>query len=266
MTFPDAILLGVIQGLTEFLPVSSSAHLVFTQHFLPGFRQPGILFDVLLHLGTLGAVFIYFRQEISRIVRGFLSPRSEGGGEGRRMGWLLIVATVPTGIIGLTFKDFFEALFTQIQPVAASLLVTGGLLFLAERMRSDGRGIGAMRVPDALIIGVMQGVAIIPGISRSGSTIAAGLFRGLDRELAARFSFLLSIPAILGAVVVEGRHAASVPPEDVLPYLAGTIVALVVAYSTIGWLLRLVQEHRLRYFAYYCWILGLAVLGYTFLT
>jgi undecaprenyl-diphosphatase len=263
MSFADAILLGVVQGLTEFLPVSSSAHLVFAQHFLPGFRQPGILFDVLLHLGTLGAVLIYFRRDLLWVARGFLMPGVGDGGEARRLGWLILAATVPTGIIGLAFQDFFESLFTQIQPVAMSLLVTGGLLLLAERRQGDGRGIGDMRVPDALIIGVMQGVAIIPGISRSGSTIAAGLFRGLDRGLAARFSFLLSIPAILGAAVVQGRHVAFVPPEDVLPYLAGALAALIVAYLTIGWLIRLVQERHLRYFAYYCWVLGLAVLAYT---
>lgn len=251
MSVFDAILLGIIQGLTEFLPVSSSGHLVIAQHMIKDFKQPGVLFDVMLHFGTLGAVIVYFWRDIIGILKSVINNR----GEERNLFWLIIAGTIPTGIIAILFKDTFEELFKSASAAASMLIITGVLLFISDCIKNPFRK--AMNLWDAIIIGVVQGIAIIPGISRSGSTISAGIFRKVDGETAGRFSFLLSIPAILGAVVLEAKNFSEVDRAEILPYIIGTIVAAIFGFLTIGLLMRIIRRRRLSYFAYYCWAVGL---------
>jgi undecaprenyl-diphosphatase len=255
MTFFEAIFLGILQGATEFLPVSSSGHLVLAQHLLPDFHQPGVLFDVLLHVGTMVAVAIYFWKDLVGLATS-LWRRDPKAAEDRRMLNLLIIGSVPTAIIGLSFKDLFEGLFEQPVLVCAMLLVTGTLLVLAERYRSGDRKQGQMTVIDALVVGTVQGFAIVPGISRSGSTIAALLFRGIDGETAARFSFLLALPAVFGAALLSARDLGQVASQQIPIYLAGTGAALLVGLLCIHLLMGVVRRRRLSWFAIYCWLAG----------
>jgi len=275
VSLPEGILLGIVQGLTELLPVSSSAHLVFAQSLIEGFRQPGVLFDVMLHVGTTLAVTLFFRREIGEILVALLPKgyrRSLSGridtalndgwvGTRRRLLLYLVVATAVTGAIGFSFKDIIHELFESVAFAAAMLLVTGVLLFLSDRVKNPVRTEAEMNLLDGIVIGVIQGIAVLPGISRSGSTITFGLFRGLEGQTAARFSFLLSIPAIAGAAILEARHAEAVPPGEMTVYAAGALAAAVVAYMTLKFLFFVVRKRNLRFFAYYCWIVGAAVLA-----
>ena len=267
-----AVILGLVQGLTEFLPVSSSGHLVLGQYFF-NFREPKILFDVVLHLGTLVAVVVVFQSEIRALLAelfslpGHLKGRGAWGKAWRerpmfRLLALIVVGTIPTAFLGFAFRDLFESLFSSPPAVGAALLVTGTILFLTRWSPDRGRTVGRFRVSDALTIGLAQGLAITPGISRSGFTISVGQFLGLDRELAARYSFLLSIPAILGALVLQltnsSTHGAS---AGVLT--AGFTAALVSGLGALIVLLRVVRKGRLHYFSFYCWVVGLLTLGLT---
>ena len=202
-----------MQGLTEPLPVSSSAHLVIVPALIPEFHQPSVAFDVLLHLGTLLAVVFFLRREIGELIASLLPAGTEGrpvrGTDAgartanRRMVLWLLIATFLTGVIGLLFKDRIESLFESVETTACMLFVTGILLFLSDRVKTNRRGKDEMNLMDGIVLGLVQAVALIPGISRSGSTITFGIFRGLERETAARFSFLLSIPAIGGAAILK---------------------------------------------------------------
>lgn len=275
MSLLEGIILGIVQGLTELLPVSSSAHLVFAQSLIEGFRQPGVLFDVMLHVGTTVAVALFFRKEIGEILTALLPKGYRRSLSGRldtalNDGWVdtrrrlllyLAVATAITAAIGLSFKDIIHELFESPAFAAAMLLVTGALLFLSDRVKNPVRTEAEMNLLDGIVIGVIQGIAVLPGISRSGSTITFGLFRGLEGETAARFSFLLSIPAIAGAAVLEARHIDAVPPGEAAVYAAGAVAAAAVAYLTLKFLFFVVRKRNLRYFAYYCWIVGAAVLA-----
>ena len=253
-----AVLLGLLQGLTEFLPVSSSGHLALAQSLIPGFSQPGVLFDVTLHIGTLVAVCIYFWQDLWGMALSLFSSGRGDAAASRRMLWLLIAGSVPTAAIGLLFREQFEAMFSDIYGVGVWFIVTGVLLFLTDRVSTRGRELSAMGLLDALVIGIAQGLAIIPSLLRSGTTIAAGVFLGLERGLLVRYSFLLSIPAVAGAFVLElvtHRHEA-LQGFDPLAYGAGTLAALVVGYWSIGVLLNMTRSRRLSVFAYYCWAVG----------
>jgi undecaprenyl-diphosphatase len=255
MTFIDAILLGGLQGATEFLPVSSSGHLVLAQHLLGDFQQPGVLFDVLLHLGTMIAVVMYFWNDLVGLISS-LWRRDETAPRQRHMLSLLIAGSVPTAVIGLLFKDFFIGLFDRPALVCVMLLVTGSLLWLAERLRSRAPARLEMTYVDSIVVGTVQGCAIIPGISRSGSTIAALLLRGVDGETAARFSFLLALPAVLGAALLSLKDLDSVAVSEIMPYLAGTITALVTGLLCIHMLMGVIRRRRLHWFAVYCWMAG----------
>lgn len=262
MTLLQALFLGTLQGLTEFLPVSSSGHLAIAQHFMEGFDQPGVLFDILLHVGTMIAVVLFFWNDIKILAA---SPFRSGGDSGihRKMLLLLVVGSIPTAIIGLTFKDFFEGLFDNLVVVSSMLLVTGTLLFISERFRRGTRKQGQLTISDALVAGTAQALAIIPGISRAGSTIASLLLKGVDGETAARFSFLLALPAVFGAALLslgDIRHVA----VDQLPlYLAGTAAAFVAGYFSIRFLLAVIRRRRLFAFAIYCWFAGAFFLNYS---
>lgn len=255
MNFFDAILLGILQGASEFLPVSSSGHLVLAQHLLGDFKQPGVLFDVLLHVGSMVAVVIYFWRDLSGLVSS-LWRRDETAIQQRYMVWLLFAGSIPTAIIGLLFKDFFVGLFERPIIVCIMLLVTGSLLWLAEWLRSRERSRKEMTFMDAIVVGAVQGCAIIPGISRSGSTIATLLLRGVDGETAARFSFLLALPAVFGAALLSVKDLDSVAVGAVFPYIAGTIAALVTGVLCIHLLMGIIRRQRLHWFAFYCWFVG----------
>ena len=255
MTFFQAVFLGLLQGLTEFLPVSSSGHLAIAQHFLHGFAQPGVLFDVLLHLATACAVVVYFRRDCLLLAK---APFSNGPEAPlyRRLLKLLVIGSIPTAVIGLLFKDFFISLFHNLTVVSLMLLVTGGLLFLSERLRSGHRREGDLTLWDVLLVGTAQGGAIIPGISRSGATIAVLLLKGVDGETAARFSFLLALPAIVGAGFLSVGDLSEVSAAGLPIYLTGMLVAFATGLLSIHWLLAVVRRRRLYAFGFYCCLVG----------
>ena len=256
MSLIDAILLGILQGATEFLPVSSSGHLVLAQHLLADFQQPGVLFDVLLHVGTMVAVVIYFRRDLAGLILSLWQSGPKADQQRRLLG-LLVAGSIPTAAIGLTFKDFFEKIFDRPDLVCLMLLVTGCLLWLAQQLRGSKSPRQQLNLLDALVVGTAQGAAIIPGISRSGATIATLLLRGIDGETAARFSFLLALPAVSGAALLSLRDAGGIPQESGLAYLAGALAAMVTGLVCIHLLLAVVRKQRLHWFALYCWGVGL---------
>ena len=259
-----ALLLGVLQGFTEFLPVSSSGHLVLAQELLPGFSQPGVLFDVTLHLGTLVAVCLYFWKDLWTLLLSMI-PGDKPGVDtttNRRLLWLLFIGSLPTVVLGLLFRKQFEAMFNDIFGAGIWFIITGILLFITDRVTTSERSLSAMSTLDAFIIGVAQGLSIIPALSRSGATIAAGVFLGLERVLLVRYSFLLSIPAVAGAFLLElfSHRQETFQAADLLAYGVGMLAALVVGYWSIAVLLNLTRSRRLSMFAYYCWAIGIVAL------
>jgi undecaprenyl-diphosphatase len=245
MNILSSILLGIIQGLTEFLPVSSSGHLVIVQQILPNFDQPGILFDVVLHAGTLLAVVVYYWRRLLKIDTRYLS--------------LLIIGTVPSFIAGTFFYGIFEEMFTSIKLVGYMLIITGTLNYLTDIKisRKHGSGQGPSL---SIMVGLAQAFAIVPGISRSGSTIFAGIKLGLKKKEAAEFSFLLSIPAILGANILEMIKLGSIGDINITNYFIGFLSAFVVGYLSIKLVLKALVKSQFKYFAVYCLILGAAII------
>ena len=249
----------MVQGLTEFLPVSSSGHLVFFQSLL-GLKEPPIFFDVMLHLGTLLAVVIYFGTDIRKIIEGIGSTlrKKEENREGAKLFLWIILATIPTGLMGILFKDWFESFFSKPKLVGGMLLITGLVLWLTRFAKKEGKLLRRMRWFEAILIGIAQGVAIIPGISRSGATISTGLFCGLDRELSGKFSFLLSIPAILGATLLEYKKIGTV--SDLGTVLIGTAVAFGVGILALTFLMKIIKIGKLYNFSYYCCGMGILMI------
>jgi len=233
------VVLGIVQGLTEFLPVSSSGHLVLVQSILPGFEQPGVLLDVILHVGTMAAVLVYFRYEILRMSIADIK--------------YLVVGSIPAVIIGLLFQNVIEDLFLSTTVVGVALLVTAAMNFFTDRASARRE---KMNFVDATVIGLGQAFAIIPGISRSGSTIFAGTSMGVDRAKAAQFSFLLSVPAILGAAVLQLVSHESINTLPISAYIVGFIMAFVTGLLAIMIVFRLLSEKKFTYFAIYCVIVG----------
>lgn len=274
ITIIQAIILGIVQGLTEFLPVSSSAHLVLVPQLINvNYANPSqaVAFDTLLHLGTLLAVIAYFWKDIIHIIKGLISSILDifrgkfitGLKEdpSKRLTWLLVIGTIPAAVAGVLLNDQFEALFNNYAAVGFFLLITGVLLWISERMKGGGdKKIKNMTFKNALVIGIFQAFAIAPGISRSGSTIAAGLLSGLERELAARYSFLLAIPVIAGAALVQVKDIGTGLEANTAALVAGFLAALIVGFLSIKLLLKLIKERSLMIFAYYCWIIGAATL------
>jgi undecaprenyl-diphosphatase len=255
----EAIILGILQGVTEFAPISSSAHLVIVPHFF-GWGSPPILFMVTLHLGTLFAVFWYFKTEMIRMFWSLL--RSLGGLSARddpsaRLAWLIILGTVPAGLMGFFLNDFFSGLFENPFAAAIFLLVTGFILLLGERLGKQVRDLDEIKVSDGLLVGLAQGLAITPGISRSGITIATGLASGLKRESAAHFSFLLSFPIILGAFAETIAGSNISLHSAILPALGfGFAGSLLSGYFCIKYLMGYLKKGSLAVFAYYCFAMG----------
>ena len=263
MDLLSAFFLGLVQGLTEFLPVSSSGHLVLAQHML-GWKEPEIFFDVCLHVGTFLAVLVVFRRDVSDFVKGGFqfafsgNPFRKRDLDFREKAFLLVViGTVPTVIIGLFARHQMESLFASIPAVSFNLLITGTFLWLTRYADSlKDRKILQTRWRDALWVGLAQGLAIAPGISRSGSTISGALFLGLNRDWAGRFSFLLFIPAVMGALLLELLHL-EVNEVEILPILLGTVTAGIAGYIALQFLLRLLRRGSFYVFAPYCWTVGL---------
>lgn len=267
----QAALLGVVQGLTEFLPVSSTAHLALVQRFLPGFSQPGILFDVMLHVGTLAAVLVFFRGRLGEIVSGALSDDAARRSSSRRLVLFLLLAVAATGAVALPLKKLAVEGMSDFRAMGAALCATALVLSVAQRLgaRRGERGLGLaeMTAGRAAAIGLCQALsAVFHGFSRSGNTIAVGLFTGLSRRAAAEFSFLLSIPTILAAAAVENLSAyrhGTLPfasAAELPAYVVGMLVAALVGYAAIAALLRLVVAMRLVPFILYCGVLGLFLL------
>ncbi|MGB8957215.1 MAG: undecaprenyl-diphosphate phosphatase [Tumebacillaceae bacterium] len=246
----EAIFLGVVQGVTEFLPISSSGHLVLFQRIL-GLEEGALTFDILLHFGTLLAVFAVYWRDILAILR---NPFG-------KMGRLILAGTIPTVAIGLLFKDYFDTLFASGATIGAEFLITGAVIWWADAARNGGKGEREMSYGDALLVGTLQGAAILPAISRSGLTICGALFRGLDREFAAKYSFLMSVPVILGANLMEIKDMLEgSAPGAVggigLAEILGTLAAAVAGYVAIKYMIRLIVSKGMRMFAWYVWILG----------
>ena len=268
MDIIQGIIIGIVQGLTEFLPVSSSAHLVFIQNILG--VESSLAFDTFLHLGTLIAVLWFFRYDIYKMLKSWwlsigdiLQGRfTEGFKEDpyKRLAWYVILATIPVGIVGVLFEDSLDALFAGALYVPAFFLfVTGTILYLSQRMTSGNINYDNITKKEALFMGLGQACAILPGLSRSGTTIAAGLTIGLDKEFAAKFSFILSIPAIFGAFVLQLKDIGSAMDANFLPVFLGFIAAIISGYLAIKWMLDLIQNKSLDIFSYYCWAVGIIV-------
>lgn len=268
MTYLQAVALGLIQGLTEFLPVSSSGHLALTQTLwkLEPDSSAMLWFDICSHLGTLVAVGVVFAATFGRFA-GRLRRECSSCFVGERVGWrivaLTVAASIPTAIIGLVFKEQLQAAFGKPAWIGAALLVTGGLLWSTDRAARPRRGWRRFAWWRAALVGIAQGAAILPGISRSGSTIGCAMLLGLKRRWAAQFSFLIAVPAIVGATVVEFADLRSVPVDSVGragPVLVGSAVAMLSGYAALRILLGVVQRAKLHLFAYYCWAIGAVVI------
>ncbi len=273
MSYFEAIILGLVQGLAEFLPISSSGHLALLQQAFGIHEDKVLLFAVLLHVGTLISVFIVYWKDIwELIVELCLTIRDLCTGKGlrlaerpiRKLGVMIIVATIPTAIIGLVFSDFFDSLYNSVIPIGVGLIITGFLLIFAEKKGEGNRGIQQMNFRNAIFIGLVQGVAICPGISRSDSTLFGSLICNLDRKFAVKFVFLISIPSILGSAVLEAPAAleAGVTAAEVGPVLVGMLVAAVSGLVAIKTMIKIVSDKKLSYFSYYVWVLGLFVVLY----
>lgn len=268
MNILQGIIIGIVQGLTEFLPVSSSAHLIFIQNILG--VESSLAFDTFLHLGTLLAVLIYFRADIIKMIEAwilsigdiFQHRFTEGfySDPYKRLSWYVILATIPVGLVGVLFESQVDALFAGALYVPGFFLfVTGTILYLSQRMASGQIDMSHMGWFQSLFMGLGQACAIMPGLSRSGTTIAAGLVMGLDKEFAAKFSFILSIPAIFGAFLFQLKDIGLSMSGDGAAIILGFIAAFISGYLAIKWLLDLIQNKSLDIFAFYCWIVGIVV-------
>ncbi|MGB9134116.1 MAG: undecaprenyl-diphosphate phosphatase [Candidatus Bathyarchaeia archaeon] len=254
LSFVESMILGIIQGLTEWLPISSSGHLAAIQKLFGWY--PPVLFHVLLHMGTLFVIAAFFRSDIAGVLQAF--ARRDLKSEEGRLGVFIVVGSVPTAAIGFVFKDLFESFFDNLLVVGSGLLVTGVLLVISQRKESKK----ALSYLDALLVGTAQGIAIIPGVSRSGATISTGLLRGVDRETVFKFSFLLSIPAVLGATLVEsGDFSLLASGVDVAAIVVGVTLSMVVGYFSLKVMRKIIVKQKLHWFAPYCWMVGALLVG-----
>ena len=273
MTYLQAAILGIVQGLAEFLPISSSGHLALLQYFFGVESDSVLLFTVMMHVGTLVSVFIIYRKDIWALLKELCytikdlctgkGPRINANPM-RRMGFMIIVATIPTAFIGLLFEDFFESLYASIVAVAMGLIFTGIILLVAERMGRSDKGPMEMKWRHAIFIGIMQGIAICPGVSRSGSTLFGGLIAGLKREFAVEYAFLISIPSILGSVILEApdAFAGGADASMIGPIILGVILAMISGIVAIKAMIKVVTGKRLFGFSIYVWLVAAAVLAY----
>ena len=269
MTFLEAILLGILQGLTEFLPVSSSGHLVLAQQFL-GLKEPLVFFDVMLHVGTLAAVLVAYREAIGKLLVGGFSALGNrqlwrhpsatiNTSPELKFIWLILLGSIPTGVIAVVFKAQLESFFEEIRIVSVMLILTGAILQLPRLRRKKEDTTQGLKAWHAPLIGIAQGCAITPGISRSGTTISLALFLGIPAKTAAEYSFLLSIPAILGAVALKVRDLG----DTTIPFHVvggGMLASFIVGYIALRFLLVVLNRGKFSVFSYYCITLGVASL------
>ena len=264
MSVLEAIVLGIVQGLTEFLPISSSAHLRIVPAFA-GWEDPGAAFTAVTQLGTIAAVLLYFRHDLRRIAVAWAASvvrRDRRHGQDARLGWIIFLGTIPIGLFGLVFKDQIESGARSLYLIGSTLIALGLVLLLAERVGKRERGVESIGLRDGLTIGVAQAAALVPGVSRSGATITAGLFLGLEREAAARFSFLLSVPAIVLSGIFElGSIGSREHDVGLVALVVATAFAFVVGYASIAFLLRFLTNHSTVVFVAYRITLGAAVLA-----
>jgi undecaprenyl-diphosphatase len=269
MPLYQAVVLAVIQGLTEFLPISSTAHLALFPWFFH-WPDPGLTFDVALHVGTLVAVLLYFWKTWLEMLLAAVGGGDKADPETARKGrlfWYLVMATVPGAIAGFLFEKAADEQLRTPFVIGVALILVALLMWAGDRSRVHAGKLGEVSLIDALWVGVAQAMAVIPGVSRSGITMTAGLFRRMSRETAARFSFLLSTPIIAGAALKKGleiRHEG-LPPEMVLPFVVGIIVSGLVGYLVIGWLIRFLEVRTFRPFIIYRVVLGIVVLALAWL-
>jgi undecaprenyl-diphosphatase len=257
----EEIVLGITQGLTEFLPISSTAHLRIVPAFL-GWDDPGAAFTAVVQLGTMAAVLIYFRRDLMRIAETWLASLRDPSRRSEleaRLGWYIVLGTVPIAIFGFLFRDPIENGARDLYVIGSALIVLGLVLLVADRVGSHERQIEQINTRDGWVIGLAQALALVPGVSRSGATITAGLFQGLDRPSAARFSFLLSVPAVVLSGLFELRHAGDAG-GTVAGLAVSTLLAFVVGYASIAFLLRYLTTHSTVVFVGYRVVLGTVVL------
>ncbi|MGW4429043.1 undecaprenyl-diphosphate phosphatase [Streptomyces tendae] len=275
MSWFESLVLGLVQGLTEFLPVSSSAHLRLTAAF-SGWHDPGAAFTAITQIGTEAAVLIYFRRDIGRIISAWtrsLADKSMRHNPDARMGWLVIVGSIPIGVLGLTLKDQIEGPFRDLRITATMLIVVGVIIGIADRMAARDEKGGRHRAPqqrkelenlgvrDGLIYGLCQAAALIPGVSRSGATISGGLFMGYRREAAARYSFLLAIPAVLASGVFELKDAMESDHVSWGPTLFATVIAFATGYVVIAWFMKFISTKSFMPFVWYRIALGVVIIA-----
>ncbi|WP_329407654.1 undecaprenyl-diphosphate phosphatase [Streptomyces sp. NBC_00704] len=274
MSWFESLILGLVQGLTEFLPVSSSAHLRLTAAF-SGWEDPGAAFTAITQIGTEAAVLIYFRKDIGRIIAAWsrsLFDKTMRGDHDAQMGWLVIVGSIPIGVLGVTLKDQIEGPFRDLRITATMLVVVGVVIGIADRLAARDETGGKHRAPkqrktlenlgvkDGLVFGLCQACALIPGVSRSGATISGGLFMGYKREAAARYSFLLAIPAVLASGVFETKDALEGGHVAWGPTLFATAIAFASGYAVIAWFMKYISTKSFMPFVYYRIALGVVVI------
>ncbi|WP_328454830.1 undecaprenyl-diphosphate phosphatase [Streptomyces sp. NBC_00386] len=275
MSWFQSLVLGLVQGLTEFLPVSSSAHLRLTAAFA-GWDDPGAAFTAITQLGTEAAVLIYFRKDVGRILSAWfrsLTNKAMRRDHDAQMGWLVIVGSIPIGVLGITLKDQIEGPFRDLRVTATMLIVMGIVIGIADRLaardESGGRhraakqrkGLEDLNTRDGLLYGVCQAMALVPGVSRSGATISGGLFMGYSRAAAARYSFLLAMPAVLASGVFELKDAAAEGHVSWGPTVFATIIAFAVGYAVIAWFMKFISHKSFMPFVWYRIVLGFVIIG-----
>ncbi|CAM5251583.1 Undecaprenyl-diphosphatase OS=Streptomyces glaucescens OX=1907 GN=uppP2 PE=3 SV=1 [Streptomyces glaucescens] len=275
MSWFESLILGLVQGLTEFLPVSSSAHLRLTAAF-SGWDDPGAAFTAITQIGTEAAVLIYFREDIGRILTAWfrsLYDKAWRKDHDAQMGWLVIVGSIPIGVLGVTLKDQIEGPFRDLRITATMLIVVGVIIGIADRLAArdetggrhraikERKGLRDLGVKDGLIFGLCQAAALIPGVSRSGATISGGLFMGYQREAAARYSFLLAIPAVLASGLFELKDAMEGGHVSWGPTIFATIIAFVTGYAVIAWFMKFISTKSFMPFVWYRLVLGVVLIA-----
>ncbi|MEV0556950.1 undecaprenyl-diphosphate phosphatase [Streptomyces sp. NPDC050597] len=274
MSWFESLILGLVQGLTEFLPVSSSAHLRLTAAFA-GWEDPGAAFTAITQIGTETAVLIYFRKDIARIISAWfrsLTNKAMRSDHEAQMGWLVIIGSIPIGVLGVTLKDQIEGPFRDLRITATTLIVMGIILGVADRLAArdetggkhraakERKSLQDLSVKDGLIYGICQAMALVPGVSRSGATISGGLLMGYTREAAARYSFLLAIPAVLASGAFELKDASEGGHVSWGPTVFATIIAFLVGYAVIAWFMKFITTKSFMPFVYYRILLGILII------
>lgn len=269
MDIIQAIILGIVQGLAEFLPVASAGQVILVTHIL-GVTFPtqsgALAFNTLLHFGTLTAIVLFFWRELIKIIKGFIFSINDvfrgkfraglKGDNYKRLSWLLIVSTIPASILGIFFTKTFEVLFNNVVAVGIFLLINGVILWISGYPKKGNKKVNGITFKNALFIGIFESLALFPGISRSGSSITAGLLSGIERECAAKYAFLMAVPVITAAVVVELKNIGALSETNTIALVSAYVAVVVFGYLSLGLLIRIIKSTSLRIFAYYCWIVG----------